>query len=111
MKLKVQLVVYTDDAHAEQVQEVAVLEKDYQRIEHLDLTLSVTTTASSSSAKDSEIPIGNRQKRSLLPWLNKPGFSLRTPWSVLNLECSNDSLAENLVKQATSLYDALPRVS
>ena len=39
MKLKVQLVVCTDDGREEQVQEVATLDKDCQRIEHLDLTL------------------------------------------------------------------------
>jgi len=40
MKLKVQLVVCADDGHEEQVQEVAILEKDCQRIEHLGLTLT-----------------------------------------------------------------------
>jgi hypothetical protein len=55
-------------------------------------------------------PIGNGQKQSLLLQLNKRGFSLRAPWSALNLECSSDSLAENPVKQSTSRYDALPRV-
>jgi hypothetical protein len=40
MKLQVQLVVCTDDGHAEQVQKVAIPEKDYHRVEHLDLTLA-----------------------------------------------------------------------
>jgi hypothetical protein len=40
MKLKEQLVLCPDDGHTEQVQEVAVLDKDYQRIEHLGLTLA-----------------------------------------------------------------------
>jgi hypothetical protein len=40
MKLKVQLVVYADDGREEQVQEVATLDKDCQRLEHLGLTLA-----------------------------------------------------------------------
>jgi hypothetical protein len=40
MKLKVQFVVYTDDGHVEQVQKIAVLKKDYQRVEHVGLTLA-----------------------------------------------------------------------
>jgi hypothetical protein len=40
MKLKVQLVVCADDGREEQVQEVATLDKDCQRIEHLGLTLA-----------------------------------------------------------------------
>ena len=35
MKLKVQLVICADDGREEQVQEVATLDKDCQRIEHL----------------------------------------------------------------------------
>ena len=42
MKLKVQLVICTDDGHPEQVQEVATLDKDHQRLEHLGLTLAET---------------------------------------------------------------------
>jgi hypothetical protein len=40
MKLKVQLVVCADDRHEEQVQEVATLDKDCHRLEHLGLTLA-----------------------------------------------------------------------
>jgi hypothetical protein len=40
MKLKVQLVICADDGREEQVQEVATLDKDCQRIEHLGLTLT-----------------------------------------------------------------------
>ncbi len=40
MKLKVQLVVCADDGREEPVQEVATLEKDCQRIEHLGLRLA-----------------------------------------------------------------------
>jgi hypothetical protein len=40
MKLKVQLVLCTDDGCEEQVQEVATLDKDCQCIEHLGLTLT-----------------------------------------------------------------------
>ena len=40
MKLKVQLVICTDDSHEEQGHEVAILEKDCQRLEHLGLTLA-----------------------------------------------------------------------
>jgi hypothetical protein len=40
MKLKVQLVVCAEDGREEQVQEVATIEKDCQRIEHLGLTLA-----------------------------------------------------------------------
>ena len=40
MKLKVQLVVCADDGREEQVHEVATLDKDCQRIEHLGLTLA-----------------------------------------------------------------------
>src|SRR5262249_6966841 len=40
MKLKVQLVICTDDGREEQRQEVAILEKDCQRIEHLGLRLA-----------------------------------------------------------------------
>jgi hypothetical protein len=40
MKIKVQLVVCAEDGRAEQVQEVAVLDKPHQRIEHLGLTLA-----------------------------------------------------------------------
>jgi hypothetical protein len=40
MKLQRQLVVCADDGHEEQVQEVATIEKDCQRIEHLGLTLA-----------------------------------------------------------------------
>src|SRR6266571_2205535 len=40
MQLKVQLVICGDDGREEQVQEVAILEKDCQRIEHLGLTLA-----------------------------------------------------------------------
>jgi len=39
MKLKVQLVVCAGDGREEQVQEVTILNKDCQRIEHLGLTL------------------------------------------------------------------------
>jgi hypothetical protein len=40
MKLKVQLVVCADNGREERVQEIAVLQKDCQRIEHLGLTLA-----------------------------------------------------------------------
>src|SRR5207244_5346519 len=40
MTLKLQLVVCADDGREEQVQEVATLDKDCQRIEHLGLTLA-----------------------------------------------------------------------
>lgn len=40
MKLKVQLVVCTDDGHPEQVQDVAVLDEPCQRVAHLGLTLA-----------------------------------------------------------------------
>jgi len=40
MKLKVPLVVCADDGREEQVQEVATLDKDCQRLEHLGLTLA-----------------------------------------------------------------------
>ena len=40
MKLKVQLVICTDDGREEQGHEVAILEQDCQRLEHLGLTLA-----------------------------------------------------------------------
>jgi hypothetical protein len=40
MKIKVQLVVCAEDGGEEQVQEIAVVEKPHQRIEHLGLTLA-----------------------------------------------------------------------
>jgi hypothetical protein len=40
MKLRVQLVVCAEDGREEQVQEVATIEKDCQRIEHLGLMLA-----------------------------------------------------------------------
>src|SRR5712691_11370184 len=40
MKFTVQLVASTDDGQEEAVLEVAVLEKEYQRVEHLGLTLA-----------------------------------------------------------------------
>ena len=40
MKIKVQLVVCAEDGREEQVQEVAILEKTHQRIEHLGFTLA-----------------------------------------------------------------------
>jgi hypothetical protein len=40
MKIKVQLVVCAEDGRAERVQEVAVLEKPHQQIEHLGFTLA-----------------------------------------------------------------------
>jgi hypothetical protein len=40
MKIKVQLVVCAEDGREEQVQEVAVLEKPHQQIEHLGFTLA-----------------------------------------------------------------------
>src|SRR5262245_45348816 len=40
MKIKVQLIVCAEDGREEQVQEAAVLEKPYQQIEHLGLTLA-----------------------------------------------------------------------
>jgi hypothetical protein len=40
MKIKVQLVVCAEDGREEQVQEIAVVEKPYQRIEHLGFTLA-----------------------------------------------------------------------
>ncbi len=39
MKLKLQLVICADDGREEQMQEVATLAKDCQRIEHLGFTL------------------------------------------------------------------------
>jgi hypothetical protein len=40
MKITVQLIVCAEDGHEEQVQEVAVVEKPYQQIEHLGFTLA-----------------------------------------------------------------------
>jgi hypothetical protein len=40
MKLKVQLVICTDDGREEQGREVAIIEKTCQRIEHLGLMLA-----------------------------------------------------------------------
>ncbi len=40
MKLKVQLVVCAEDGREEHVQEIAVLDKECQHIEHLGLTLT-----------------------------------------------------------------------
>jgi hypothetical protein len=40
MKFTVQLVVWTDTGQAETVQEVAVVEKESERVEHLGLTLA-----------------------------------------------------------------------
>jgi hypothetical protein len=40
MKIKVQLIICAEDGHEEQVQEVAVVEKLYQQIEHLGFTLA-----------------------------------------------------------------------
>ena len=40
MKLKVHLVGCMDDGQTEQVQEIAVLDKECQQIEHLGLTLA-----------------------------------------------------------------------
>jgi hypothetical protein len=40
MKIKVQLVVCAEDGREEQVQEIAIVEKPYQRIEHLGFTLA-----------------------------------------------------------------------
>jgi hypothetical protein len=40
MKIKVQLVLCAEDGREEQVQEIAVLEKPHQRIEHLGFTLA-----------------------------------------------------------------------
>lgn len=39
MKLKVQLVVCDDEGHEETFTDVVILEKDYERLAHLDLTL------------------------------------------------------------------------
>jgi hypothetical protein len=39
MKIKVQLVVCAEDGREEQVQDVAMVEKSHQQIEHLGLTL------------------------------------------------------------------------
>jgi len=40
MKIKVQLIVCAEDGREEQVEEVAVLEKPHQQIEHLGFTLA-----------------------------------------------------------------------
>jgi hypothetical protein len=40
MKMKVQLVVCAEDGREEEVHEIAVVEKPYERIEHLGLTLA-----------------------------------------------------------------------
>jgi alkyl sulfatase BDS1-like metallo-beta-lactamase superfamily hydrolase len=40
MKIKVQLVMCAEDGCEEQVQDIAVVEKPHQRIEHLGLTLA-----------------------------------------------------------------------
>jgi hypothetical protein len=40
MKMKVQLVVCAEDGRAEEVHEIAVVEKPHERIEHLGLTLA-----------------------------------------------------------------------
>ena len=40
MKLKVQLVVCAEDGREEHVQEIAVLDKECQHMEHLGLTLT-----------------------------------------------------------------------
>ena len=40
MKIKVQLIICAEDGREEQVQEVAVVEKPYQQIEHLGFTLA-----------------------------------------------------------------------
>jgi hypothetical protein len=40
MKMKVQLVVCAEDGRAEEVHEIAVVEKSHERIEHLGLTLA-----------------------------------------------------------------------
>jgi hypothetical protein len=40
MKLKVKLVIHTDDGHPEQRQEVAVLDRECQRLEHLGFALA-----------------------------------------------------------------------
>jgi hypothetical protein len=40
MKIKVQLIVYAEDGREEPVQEIVVVEKPYQRIEHLGFTLA-----------------------------------------------------------------------
>ena len=40
MKIKVQLVVCAEDRREEQAQEVAILEKQHQQIEHLGFTLA-----------------------------------------------------------------------
>jgi len=40
MKIKVQLIVCAEDGREEQGQEVAVLEKPHQQIEHLGFTLA-----------------------------------------------------------------------
>jgi hypothetical protein len=40
MKVKVQLVVWAEDGREERVQEVTILEKRYQQIEHFGLTLA-----------------------------------------------------------------------
>jgi hypothetical protein len=40
MKIKVQLVVCAEDGREEQVQEIAMVEKPHQQIEHLSFTLA-----------------------------------------------------------------------
>jgi hypothetical protein len=40
MKIKVQLVLCAEDGREEEVQEIAVVEKPHQRIEHLGFTLA-----------------------------------------------------------------------
>jgi hypothetical protein len=40
MKIKVQLVVCAEDDRAEEVHEIAVVEKPHERIEHLGFTLA-----------------------------------------------------------------------
>jgi hypothetical protein len=44
MKITVQLVVCEDDGHEETVTEVVILEKAYQRIEQVGLTLAEAKT-------------------------------------------------------------------
>ena len=40
MRVKLQLVICSDDGHEETVTDVVTLKKDHQRIEHLGLTLA-----------------------------------------------------------------------
>ena len=40
MRVKLQLVLFSDDGHEETVTDIVLLKKDYRRIEHLGLTLA-----------------------------------------------------------------------